>query len=108
MDLIPATGLGPFDSLSEMDEDCSQNQGHFASLSEKEEEYIQRQLQQIVEAVDAVYKISHCVVDFVSPADTVICPCGHQCVNHGNVQGITSCPLCLSPVTAFIRAENFC
>jgi len=54
-----------------------------------------------------VYKTDYCVIDLESKADTVICSCGHQCINHANVSAsLCHCPLCQSSKMAFIWANG--
>ena len=60
----------------------------------------------LIESLNAVYKSETCVIDLESDADTVICTCGHQCVNHANVGDLRKCPMCRSSITAFVRADG--
>jgi hypothetical protein len=61
----------------------------------------------LIESLNAVYKTESCVIDLESVADTIICSCGHQCINSANVhQELRLCPLCRSPITAFVRADG--
>jgi hypothetical protein len=77
-------------------------------LREQAEDYIKNRGQNMIDSLNAVYKIHQCVVDFRFPADTIICSCGHQCLNHVNVNKVnmTNCPLCRSPISAFLRADG--
>jgi len=59
------------------------------------------------EEILEVYKTDYCVIDLESEADTVICSCGHQCLHHANISAsLLECPLCRSPITAFIPADG--
>lgn len=57
----------------------------------------------LIKKLKGQYKSEFCCIDLESPADTVIAQCGHQCINHENVSNsIKTCPMCRSPVLAFI------
>jgi len=50
-----------------------------------------------------VHKTETCVIDLESEADTVIFPCGHQCINHANAStSLQNCPMCRTAITGFL------
>jgi hypothetical protein len=75
-------------------------------LEEEVQEWIKNEGKKLIESLNAVYKSEICVIDLESDADTVICTCGHQCVNHANVGNLRKCPMCRSSITAFVRADG--
>lgn len=75
-------------------------------LEEEVTEWIENEGKALIESLNAIYKEDKCVIDLESEADTIICTCGHQCINHENVSSsLRRCPICRSPVTAFVRAD---
>jgi len=76
-------------------------------LEDEAKEWIENEGKALIESLNAVYKEEKCVIDLESEADTIVCTCGHQCINHANVTNdLKHCPLCRSPVTAFVRADG--
>jgi len=77
-------------------------------LDEEVEELKQNEGKALIEALNAVFKTDTCVIDLESEADTIVCTCGHQCLNHSNIQSscLRKCPVCRSPITAFFRADG--
>jgi len=55
-----------------------------------------------------------CLIDLESPADTIICRCGHQCINHASAKALmgsggyggAACPMCRGPIDAMVRADG--
>ena len=76
-------------------------------INEEIESWIKEEGKTILDSLNAIYKSDTCVIDLESPADTVICQCGHQCVNYKNISTITKCPLCRAPVVTFIKVSDF-
>lgn len=60
----------------------------------------------LIQSSRTIVRAESCVIDGNSDADTIVCTCGHQCLNHNNVINLNQCPLCTSPVTAFVRADG--
>ena len=76
-------------------------------LKEELKEWIENEGKILIEGLSKVYKTSDtCVIDLESPADTIVIQCGHQCLNHGNIQGLAKCPLCRAAVLAFVQADG--
>mmetsp|Transcript_42974 Transcript_42974/g.90269 ORF Transcript_42974/g.90269 Transcript_42974/m.90269 type:complete len:517 (-) Transcript_42974:431-1981(-) len=76
-------------------------------LEEEVDELIENEGKALIKSLNAVFKETKCVIDLESEADTIVCTCGHQCINHANVSSnIRRCPLCRCPVTAFVRANG--
>ena len=74
-------------------------------LEAEMKEWIGNEGKMLIESLNVVYKEEMCVIDLESEADTIVCTCGHQCINHANISNdITRCPLCRSPITAFVLA----
>jgi len=49
------------------------------------------------------YQLDTCLVDFTSPIDTILIPCGHKCFNSDNLdRSITHCPLCRAQISAIL------
>jgi ubiquitin len=86
---------------------------HFLPLSNIEQEIIaeidewiqQEGRRKLISSLNAVYKSDVCVIDLESEADTIICTCGHQCINHANTNDLRNCPLCRSSISGFVRAD---
>jgi len=52
---------------------------------------------------DWEYELETCLIDFASPIDTILVPCGHRCFNSANLDPtITKCPLCRTPISAVL------
>eukprot|EP00579_Thalassiosira_antarctica_P021002 CAMPEP_0201961736 /NCGR_PEP_ID=MMETSP0904-20121228/8112_1 /ASSEMBLY_ACC=CAM_ASM_000553 /TAXON_ID=420261 /ORGANISM="Thalassiosira antarctica, Strain CCMP982" /LENGTH=434 /DNA_ID=CAMNT_0048507981 /DNA_START=78 /DNA_END=1382 /DNA_ORIENTATION=+ len=76
-------------------------------LEAEVEEWMDNEGKALIESLNAIFKEDKRVLDLESEADTIICACGHQCINHKNVSSnLRRCPLCRSPVTAFVRADG--
>ncbi|KAL3800138.1 hypothetical protein HJC23_001059 [Cyclotella cryptica] len=76
-------------------------------LEAEMEEWIDNEGKVLIESLNVVFKEETCVIDLESEADTIICTCGHQCINHANIgNDLRRCPLCRSPITAFVRADG--
>lgn len=76
-------------------------------LDEEVKELIENEGKALVKSLDVIFKEDKCVIDLESEADTIVCTCGHQCINHANISSdLRRCPLCRSPVTAFVRADG--
>mmetsp|Transcript_2615 Transcript_2615/g.5622 ORF Transcript_2615/g.5622 Transcript_2615/m.5622 type:complete len:649 (-) Transcript_2615:173-2119(-) len=75
-------------------------------LAAEVEEWAENEGKALVESLNAVFKSDTCVIDLESEADTILCACGHQCVHHSNVGKLRLCPMCRSPVIAFVRADG--
>jgi hypothetical protein len=76
-------------------------------LETEMDDMIKNHGKQLIESLNAVYKSDTCAIDLESKADTIICSCGHQCINHANVnKQLRRCPLCRSPIAAFVRADG--
>jgi hypothetical protein len=77
------------------------------ALASEVQEWIENEGKALIESLNAIFKTETCVIDLESEADTVICTCGHQCLHHSNVRGnLRHCPMCRSPITAFVRADG--
>jgi hypothetical protein len=70
------------------------------------DEWVRHEEKKLIESLNAVYKSNVCVIDLESEADTIICPCGHQCINHTNAKDLRNCPLCRSSISGFVRANG--
>lgn len=46
----------------------------------------------LIESLNAVLKETRCVIDLEQEADTIICTCGHQCINHANITSDLALP----------------
>jgi hypothetical protein len=77
-----------------------------AIIEEEFKEWLENEGKALIAALTAVYKSDTCCIDLDSPADTIICQCGHQCVNHNNVEGLTKCPMCRGTIAALVRADG--
>jgi hypothetical protein len=75
-------------------------------LAEEVEEWVKNEGKAMIESLNAIFKADTCVIDLESEADTIVCTCGHQCINHANVGDLRTCPMCRSPITAFVRADG--
>ena len=75
-------------------------------LAEEVEEWVKNEGKALIESLNAIFKADTCVVDLESEADTIVCTCGHQCLNHANVGNLRKCPMCRLPITAFVRADG--
>lgn len=83
-------------------------------LEAEVKEWIENEGKALIESLNAVYKSETCVIDLESEADTIICTCGHQCINHANVSQLLEaqhhrnrkCPMCRGPITAFVKADG--
>ena len=76
-------------------------------LEAEMKEWVENEGKVLIESLNAVFKETRCVIDLESEADTIICTCGHQCINHANISNdLRRCPLCRSPITAFVRADG--
>ena len=75
-------------------------------LEAEVKEWVENEGKSLIESLNAIYKAETCVIDLESEADTIVCCCGHQCLNHANVANLQRCPLCRSPITAFVRADG--
>ena len=59
--------------------------------------------QPLNEDAEIDFQLDTCLVDFTSPIDTIVVPCGHRCFNAANLnRTITHCPLCRTPISAII------
>mmetsp|Transcript_12353 Transcript_12353/g.19896 ORF Transcript_12353/g.19896 Transcript_12353/m.19896 type:complete len:560 (+) Transcript_12353:77-1756(+) len=77
------------------------------NLKNELEDFVKNEGKLMIESLNAIYKIESCAIDLESEADTIICTCGHQCINHANVDAkLRRCPLCRSPITAFVKADG--
>ncbi|KAL3932593.1 MAG: hypothetical protein SGBAC_010777, partial [Bacillariaceae sp.] len=57
------------------------------------------------------YQLDSCLVDFTSPIDTILIPCGHRCFHSGNLKehhNITHCPLCRAQIAAVLPIGMMC
>lgn len=70
-------------------------------------EWEQNEGKKFIETLEKIFKSETCVIDLESPADTVICTCGHQCINQKNTGDLTRCPLCRSSISAFVKVDGF-
>jgi hypothetical protein len=77
-----------------------------AELAKEVQDLVENEGKALIESLNAVFTSDMCVVDLESEADTIICTCGHQCVNHANVENLRKCPLCRSPISAFVRSDG--
>lgn len=76
-------------------------------LENKVQDLVKNEGKVMIESLNAVFKADACVIDLVSEADTIICTCGHQCINHENISAsLRQCPMCRSPIAAFVRADG--
>eukprot|EP00566_Odontella_aurita_P008590 CAMPEP_0113556620 /NCGR_PEP_ID=MMETSP0015_2-20120614/17349_1 /TAXON_ID=2838 /ORGANISM="Odontella" /LENGTH=645 /DNA_ID=CAMNT_0000457979 /DNA_START=240 /DNA_END=2177 /DNA_ORIENTATION=+ /assembly_acc=CAM_ASM_000160 len=75
-------------------------------LAAEVQEWIKSEGQGMIGSLCTVFKADKCVIDLESEADTIICSCGHQCVNHANVGSLKFCPVCRNPITAFVKASG--
>lgn len=76
-------------------------------LEEEVQEWVKNEGKALIESLNAVFKSETCVIDLESEADTIICTCGHQCINHANISnGLRRCPMCRSPIVAFVKANG--
>lgn len=76
-------------------------------LEAEMKEWIGNEGKMMIESLNVIFKEEKCVIDLESEADTIVCTCGHQCINHANISNdITRCPLCRSPITAFVLADG--
>jgi hypothetical protein len=60
----------------------------------------------LIRSSRTIVRADSCVIDGKSQVDTIVCTCGHQCLNHKNVINLYQCPICHSPVTAFVRTDG--
>ncbi len=60
----------------------------------------------LIRSSNAILKAERCVIDESFKADTVVCTCGHQCLNHAKTTNLYCCLVCSSPVTAFVRKDG--
>ena len=71
------------------------------------DDWIKNEHSALIESLNGVFKSDTCVIDLESKPDTIICSCGHQCIHHSNVTAeLVVCPMCRSPITAFVRVED--
>jgi hypothetical protein len=78
-----------------------------AELQAEIDEWVEHEGKALIESLNAVYRSETCVIDLESEADTIVCTCGHQCLNHANVgDQLRRCPVCRSPITAFVMANG--
>jgi hypothetical protein len=76
-------------------------------LAGEVKEWVENEGRALIASLNAIFKAEICVIDQESEADTIVCTCGHQCLNHANVQTqLRTCPICRSPITAFVRADG--
>ena len=75
-------------------------------LAEQVDEWVKNEGKALIESLNAIFKADTCVIDLESEADTIVCSCGHQCLNHANVGNLRKCPMCRLPITAFVRADG--
>lgn len=73
-------------------------------------QYVADEGKQLLSQLTAIFASDTCCLDLESPADTIVCQCGHKCLNHANVtkgaSGLTRCPLCRSLITALVQADG--
>jgi hypothetical protein len=71
-------------------------------------QYIADEGKQLISQLTAIFTSDTCCLDLESPADTIVCQCGHKCLNHKNVtkSGLARCPLCRSLITALVQADG--
>jgi hypothetical protein len=60
----------------------------------------------LIRSSNEIVKAECCIMDGKSKVDTIVCTCGHQCLNHKNVADVYRCPICSSPVTAFVQIDG--
>jgi hypothetical protein len=60
----------------------------------------------LIRSSNEIVKAECCIIDGKSKVDTIVCTCGHQCLNHKNVADVYRCPICSSPVTAFVQSDG--
>jgi hypothetical protein len=75
-------------------------------LEAEVKEWLENEGKALIASLNAIYKVETCVIDLQSEADTIVCTCGHQCLNHANIGNLRKCPMCRSPITAFVRADG--
>jgi hypothetical protein len=76
-------------------------------LAAEVKEWLENEGRALIASLNAIFKTEICVIDQESEADTIVCTCGHQCLNHANVRNeLRKCPICRSPITAFVRADG--
>ncbi|CAJ1963217.1 unnamed protein product [Cylindrotheca closterium] len=56
------------------------------------------------------YQLNICMADVMSPVDTILIPCGHQCFHSGNLNhhNITHCPQCRTQISAIMPLSMTC
>ena len=69
-------------------------------------EWVENEGKALIESLNAVFKSDTCVIDLESEADTIVCTCGHQCINHSNTKNLRNCPMCRQRIGAFVRADG--
>jgi len=77
-----------------------------AEIDEEIKEWIENEGKALIEALTRIYKSDVCCIDLESECDTVICQCGHQCINRANTQGLAKCPLCRGNISAMVLASG--
>lgn len=77
-----------------------------AQVEDDMQEWINNQGKTLIDNLTKVFKSDHCVIDLESEADTVVCQCGHQCLNQKNTAGLNRCPLCRGPISALVHANG--
>lgn len=76
-------------------------------LSIQVKEWLENEGKNLIEALNAIYTTDTCVIDLESEPDTIICTCGHQCINAKNVsKSLKKCPMCRNYISAFVRADG--
>ena len=76
-------------------------------LQAEMKEWVDNEGKALIASLNTIFKEDRCVIDLKSEAYTIICTCGHQCINHANVSSnLTCCPLYRSPITAFVQADG--
>ena len=71
------------------------------------QDMVEHEGKMLIESLNGIFRSDSCVIDMESNADTIICTCGHQCIHHKNISAqLCTCPLCRSPITAFVRADG--
>ncbi len=67
--------------------------------------YVEAKNGRIAQDIQQVYDYPTCVVDLTSPADTVLCMCGHKCVSKAAAVQLKKCPICRAPIKARLPSE---
>jgi hypothetical protein len=76
-------------------------------IADEIDDWIQDEGQKkLIKSLNAVYKSDVCLIDLESIADTIICTCGHQCINRANIKNLRTCPLCRSSIAGFVLATE--